>query len=82
MPIYNLIEYSNNYSKTSGSLWQSCKDIPTLNNAGNVIDFTNTNTIDSFKFKTKIIGQTNNDRRIDGVEIMALLEYLSNFENS
>ena len=28
MPIYNLIEYSDNYSKTSGSLWQYCKDIP------------------------------------------------------
>ena len=26
MPMYNLIEYSNNYSKTSGSLWQHCKD--------------------------------------------------------
>ena len=25
MPIYNLIEYSGNYSKTSGSLWQCCK---------------------------------------------------------
>ena len=24
MPIYNLIEYSDNYSKTSGSLWQYC----------------------------------------------------------
>ena len=79
MPIYNLIEYSNNYSKTSGSLWQSCKDIPAVNNAGNIIDFTNTNTTDSFKFKTKIIGQTNNDRRKDGVEIMVLLEYSSNF---
>ena len=79
MPIYNLIEYSNNYSKTSGSLWQSCKDIPAVNNAGNIIDFTNTNTTDSLKFKTKIIGQTNNDRRKDGVEIMVLLEYLSNF---
>ena len=27
MPMYNLIEYSDNYSKTSGSLWQYCKDI-------------------------------------------------------
>ena len=27
MPMYNLIEYSNNYAKTSGSLWQYCKDI-------------------------------------------------------
>ena len=25
MPMYNLIEYSDNYSKTSGSLWQYCK---------------------------------------------------------
>ena len=28
MPIYNLIEYGDNHSKTSGSLWQYCKDIP------------------------------------------------------
>ena len=28
MPMYNLIEYSNNYSKTSGSLWQYYKDEP------------------------------------------------------
>ena len=27
MPMYNLIEYSDNYSKTSGSLWQYCKDM-------------------------------------------------------
>ena len=36
MPMYNLIEYSYNYSKTSGSLWQYCKEIPALNNDGNV----------------------------------------------
>ena len=28
MPMYNVIEYSVNYSKTSGSLWQYCKNIP------------------------------------------------------
>ena len=27
MPMYNLKEYSDNYSKTSGSLWQYCKEI-------------------------------------------------------
>ena len=27
MPMYNLIEYSDNYSKTSGSLWQYYKDV-------------------------------------------------------
>ena len=52
--MYNLIEYSDNYSKTSGSLWQCCKEIPAVNNAGNIIDFTKTTTTDSFKFKTKI----------------------------
>ena len=32
MPMYNLIEYSDNYSKTSGSLWQYYKDDPNKNN--------------------------------------------------
>ena len=30
MPMYNLIEYSDNYQKTSGSLWQYFKDIPAI----------------------------------------------------
>ena len=34
MPMYNLMEYSNNYSKTSGSLWQHYKEIPAINNKG------------------------------------------------
>ena len=32
MPIYKLIEYSDNYSKTSGSLWQYCNGTPAVNN--------------------------------------------------
>ena len=32
MPIYNLIEFSGNYSKRSGSLWQYCKEIPAVDN--------------------------------------------------
>ena len=36
MPMYNLIENNNNYSKTSGSLWQYCKDIPNVNDNGNI----------------------------------------------
>ena len=32
MPMYNLIEYTENYSKTSGSLWQHCIDIPAVDN--------------------------------------------------
>ena len=79
MPMYNLIEYSDNYPKTSGSLWQYCKDIPAVNNAGNIVDFTATNTTDSFKFRTKITGQTNNDGEINAVKIMVPLKYLRNF---
>ena len=61
MPMYNLIEYSDSYSKTSGSLWQYCKDIPTVNNNGDIVDFNGANATDSFNFKTKITGQTNNN---------------------
>ena len=85
MPMYNLIEYSDNYSKTSGSLWQYCKEIPAVNNDGNIVDFNGANATDSFNFKTKITGQTaadNNNGNIAGrvdVEIMVPLKYLSNF---
>ena len=48
MLMYNLIECSDNYSKTSGTLWPYCKEIPAVNNAGNIIDFTATDTTDSF----------------------------------
>ena len=78
MPTYNLIEYSDNYSKTSGSLWQYCREISAVNNEGNIVQFTGANATDSFKFKTKITGKTNNDGIIN-VEIMAPLQYLSNF---
>ena len=79
MPIYNLIEYSDNYAKTTGSLWQYFKDIPARNNANNtIIIFSEDNITDSFNFKTKITGQTGNDGTKD-VEVMVPLKYLSNF---
>ena len=78
MSMYNLIEYSDNYSKTSGSLWQYCKEIPAVNNDGDIVDFNGANATDSFNFKTKITGQTNDDGIIN-VEIMVPLKYLSNF---
>ena len=80
MPMYNLIEYSDNYAKTTGSLWQYCKDIPAQNaNANDVItEFTEGNLTDSFNFKLKITGRTGNGGTKD-VEIMVPLKYLSNF---
>ena len=78
MPMYNLIEYSDNYAKTTGRLWQYCKDIQARNNNNAIIIFAGNNLTDSFNFKTKITGQTGNNGRKD-VEIMVPLKYLSNF---
>ena len=79
MPMCNLIEYSNAYSKTSGSLWQYYRDEPALNSNGEVIDFpANNNNSVSFKFKQQIIGQTGNGSSKD-VKVMVPLKYLSNF---
>ena len=73
MPMYNLIEYSDNYAKTTGSLWQYCKDIPARNSNDEITEFTLINTTDSFKFKAKITGQTEDDGTKD-VEIMVPLK--------
>ena len=79
MSMYNLIEYSDNYSKTSGSLWQYCKEKPAVDNVGNIVAFNGANATDSFNFETKITGQNNNDGIINNVEIIVSLKYLSNF---
>ena len=79
MPICNLIENSDNYSKPSGSLWQYCKDLLTVNDNGNFFEFNGANTTDPFNFKAKVTGKTDNNERIDNVEIMVPLKYLSNF---
>ena len=77
-PMYNLIEYSDNYAKTTGSLWQYCKDIPALNANDEIVVFMVNNLTDSFNFKAKITGETGDDGTKD-VEIMVPLKYLSNF---
>ena len=69
MPMYNLIEYSDNYAKTSGSLWQFYRDEPNHNLANS----------ESFKFKVKITGKTPAADNEKDVEIMVSLKYLSNF---
>ena len=75
MPMYNLIEYSDNYSKTFGSLWQYCKDIPAVNNNSDIVDFNGANSSDSFNFKAKIIAQTDDDGQKNNVKIMVELKY-------
>ena len=61
MPVYNLIEYSDNYEKTTGSLWQYCKDIPARDNNDEITEFTAGNPTSSFNFKVKITGRTGDD---------------------
>ena len=79
IPIYNLIEYIDNYSKPSGSLWQYYKDEPTLTNDDAIKSFhVGDNNSASSKFKKKIIGKITNGSTKD-VEIMVSLKYLSNF---
>ena len=51
MPMYNLIEHSDNYSKTSESLWQYYRDDPNFNIVNS----------ESFRPKIKITGNTPND---------------------
>ena len=72
MPMYNLIEYNDNYAKTIGSLWQYFRDEPD----------DDLEDSESFKSKIKITGKTPNDDNEKDVEIMVPLEYLSNFWRS
>ena len=59
--MYNLLEYSDVYLKTSGSLWQYYKDEPTLDNSNNIVVFpSNNNNSISFEFKQQITWQTGN----------------------
>ena len=72
MTMYNLIEYSDNYSKTSGSLRQNYRD--ELGEA-NIVPITDSQ---SFRSKKKITGKTPADGNTKGVEIVVPLKYLSN----
>ena len=73
MPMYNLKEYSNNYSKLSGSLWQYCKDIRAVDNNNAIVNFAENNVTDSFNFKRKTTGQTG-DNGTKKVERMVTLK--------
>ena len=70
MPMYNLIEYSDNYAKLSGILWQYFRDEP---------DDNNIEDSESFKSKIKTTGKTPANDNEKYVEIMVPLKYSSNF---
>ena len=78
MPMHNLIGYSDNYSDTSGSLWQFKKDEVPTNNADLTI-----NNSQSFKYKADLVGKTKNAKDgssfVKDTKIVVPLKYLSNF---
>ena len=89
MPMYNLLEYSKNYRRTIGSLYNYYRDELTNDNNDN---FANRNVVNSspFKYKNKITGNTYNvNASADGydvnkngtqkVELAIPLKYLGNF---
>ena len=69
---------SDYYAKSTGSLWQYCKDIPARKDNNDIIVFVVNNVTDSFNFKVKITGRTGNNGR-KNVEIIVPLKYLSHF---
>ena len=90
MPIYNLLEYSKNYRKTIGSLYNYYRD--ELSDDADDNNFANINVVNSeaFKYKNKIIGNTYNVNADDDgydvnksgtqkVELDIPLKYLGNF---
>ena len=73
MPMYNLIECSDNYSDTSGSLWHFKRD-EIEGDLDLTVDTQHIpNNSSSFKYKSSFITKRN------GVKIAVLLKYLNNF---
>ena len=81
MPMYNLIEYSDNYSDTSGSLWQFKRDEVPTNNTELTI-----NNFQLLKYKAALAEKTTNhndgESSVKDAKIVVLLKYLSNFWRS
>ena len=76
--MYNLIEYSSNYSETTESLWFYSKDEATNFNA----DIANNNNFKSFEYKAKSLGNTEADENngiLKNAKIAVPLKYLNNF---
>ena len=81
MPMYNLIEYSDNYQDSSATLYQYKRDEPPEGDS--VADLTADNS-NSLKYKISLLGNpvvANNIARIN-IKVAEPLKYLSNFFRS
>ena len=81
MPMYNLIEYSDNYQDSSATLYQYKRDEP--QEADDIANLT-VNTSSSFKYKVNLLGNPVLDDAIAklSIKIVVSLKYLSNFFRS
>ena len=80
MPMYNLIECSDNYADCSGRLWQFKRDEQNLNDDGNIIDVIS-NDSPSFKYKSSLTAAAGNNPHalLSNAKIVVPLKYLYNF---
>ena len=84
MPMYNLLEYSDNYADSSGSLGQFKRDEKDITNAGISNGVTADNST-SFKYKSILLKESTADganRKLKDEKIVVSLKYLSNFFRS
>ena len=80
MPMYNLLEYSKNYRKKIGSLWNYCIDEPSSSTDDDNITHSILNS-ESFDYKANFIetGVTHNNLTKNDVNVVVPLKHLSNF---
>ena len=85
MPMYNLIEYSDNYADSSGGLYQFKRDESPMINAKNPLNVALNNST-SFKHKASLLGKATdadgNDRSLKNAKIVLPLKYLSDLFSS
>ena len=90
--MYNLVEYSKSYRKTTGSLWNYYRDEPNnpplnlfVHNHHHTVNYKDDSITNSasFKYKSSIIGKTpendNNDNYTKDVEVSVPIKYIYNF---
>ena len=82
MPMYNLLEYSDNYADSSGNLYQFKKNESPMNDAGNLNNVALENSA-SFKYKASLSEKATdtdcNDRSLKNTKIIVRLKDVSNF---
>ena len=81
MPMYNLLEYSKNYKKTTGSLWNYYRDEPNSSTDNNNNITHSILNSESFNYKANFMenGVTQNNLIKNNVKIVIPLKHLSNF---